>query len=298
MLVCGGVLLIEAMLYKKLLNDSILCNVCNLHCIINENKRGVCGVRENIKGTLYALNYGKTIAAAIDPIEKKPLYHFLSGTKIYSFAAVGCNMICSWCQNWGISQSPKPDKPIEGIEISPEEHVARAINHSCPSIAYTYSEPTIFIEYALDTMKIAKSKGIKNVWVSNGNMSKESLDAIIPYLDAANIDYKGPDDGVYEKYCGGKATHVMSNLKYLKNAGVHLEITTLVIPGINDKYEQLSEVARSIVSELGQDIPWHITRFFPAWKMKDVAITPLDTLKMAFDIGKNAGIKVIHIGNI
>ncbi len=290
--------MIEAMLYNKLSNDSVLCKVCNLRCTIKEGKRGICGVRENINGTLFSLNYGMSVAAAIDPIEKKPLYHFLPGSKVYSFAAVGCNMKCSWCQNWDISQSPKIDKPIDGIPTSPLEHVTRAINHSCPSIAYTYSEPTIFLEYALDTMKLAKEKNIKNIWVSNGNMSKETLDVILPYLDAANIDYKGPNDEIYLTYCGGKATQVMENMKYLQNAGVHLEITTLVIPGINDKEEQLSEIAHTITSELGKDVPWHITRFFPAWKMKDVPITPLNTLKTAYDIGKKFGIKVIHVGNI
>lgn len=290
--------MIEAILYKKLNNHSVLCNVCNLHCVIDEGKRGICGVRENISGVLYTLNYGKTISAAIDPIEKKPLYHFLPGTRTYSFAAVGCNMICPWCQNWQISQSPKPNKYIEGVDTSPLEHVNRAINHACPSIAYTYSEPTIFIEYALATMKLAKENGIKNIWVSNGNMSKESLDLLIPYLDAANIDYKGPDDALYEKYCYGKATDVMNNIKYLKDAGVHLEITTLIIPGINDTYKQLYQIANTIQNEVGTNVPWHITRFFPAWKMKDIPPTPLKTLNMAYDIGKKIGIKTIHIGNV
>ncbi len=290
--------MIEAMLYQKLANNQVQCNVCHLHCKINQGKRGICGVRENIDGTLYTLNYPIAIATGIDPIEKKPLYHFLPGTKVYSFAAVGCNMHCSWCQNWSISQSPKPFLPIEGVEILPMEHVKNAIANNCPSIAYTYSEPTIFLEYALATMRIAKENGLKNIWVSNGIMTKETLDEIIPYLDAANIDYKGPDDGVYEKYCGGKATQVMENMKYLKNAGIHLEVTTLVIPGVNDQFSQLKEIAHSIASELGTDIPWHISRFFPAWKMKDTPITPLNTLKIAYDLGKNAGIKIIHIGNI
>lgn len=290
--------MIEALLYEKMKDEIVKCNVCNLHCIIKEGKRGVCGVRENIKGTLYALNYGKTIAAAVDPIEKKPLYHFLPKTKVYSFAAVGCNMRCSWCQNYSISQSPKPDKPVLGQNVTPMEHVDNAMRYDCPSIAYTYSEPTIFLEYALDTMKLAKVHGIKNVWVSNGDMSTETLDLIIPCLDAANIDYKGPDDGVYEKYCGGKATHVMSNMKKLKDAGVHLEMTTLVIPGINDTDQQFEMIAHEIVKELGYDVPWHITRFFPAWKMQDTPVTPYERLKKAYDIGKSLGIRTIHIGNI
>ncbi|TJX15941.1 AmmeMemoRadiSam system radical SAM enzyme [Tissierella creatinini] len=288
----------EAILYKQIEGLKVKCAVCNMRCTIPEGHRGLCGVRENRGGKLYALNYGKTIAVNVDPIEKKPLYHFMPKTKIYSFAAVGCNFRCSWCQNWEISQSPKPNKRIEGIEISPLEHVDRAIEYKCPSIAYTYSEPTIFLEYAFDTMKIAKEKGLKNVWVTNGYMSTETLDLIIPYLDATNVDYKGPNGGVYEKYCGGKPIHVLENLKYLYKAGVHLEITTLIVPGVNDKPDHLKQIAKFIAEELSKDVPWHISRFFPAWKMKDTIITPLETLKTAEKIGQEEGLTHIHIGNV
>jgi len=288
----------KAILYQKLDNDEVRCAVCNNRCTITEGKRGICGVRENHEGELYALNYGKTIAVNIDPIEKKPLYHFMPGTRTYSFAAVGCNFHCLWCQNWEISQSPKPDKSIAGIVISAEEHVERAIKAGCPSISYTYSEPTIFLEYALDTMKLAKEKGLKNIWVSNGYMTTETLDAIAPYLDAANIDFKGPNHGVYEKYCGGKSVHIMETLKYLYKAGIHIEITTLIVPGINDDYEYLETIAKFIATELSVDVPWHISRFFPAWKMMDTSLTPLETLEMARETGKKAGLKYIHIGNI
>jgi len=288
----------EAILYQKLPDLKVKCDVCSHRCIIKDGFRGICGVRENQKGILYALNYGKTVASAIDPIEKKPLYHFLPGTKIYSFATVGCNFRCEWCQNFEIAQSPKPMKPIEGIEITPRQHVEKALQYGCPSIAYTYSEPTIFLEYALDTMKLARENGLKNVWVTNGFMTKETMDIIIPFLDAANVDYKGPNDGVYEKYCGGTAEPIMENLKYLHHAGVHLEITTLVVPGVNDKYEQLEKIAQFIANEVGIEVPWHVSRFFPAWKMLDTEITPLKTLKMAKEIGEKAGLKYIHIGNV
>ena len=288
----------EAILYQKLEGDSVKCAACNHRCIIAEGARGICSVRENQHGTLYALNYGKTIAAHIDPIEKKPLYHYLPGTTIYSFAAVGCNFRCLWCQNWEISQSPKPNKPIQGSDISPEEHVKQALLYECPSIAYTYSEPTIYVEYALDTMKLARNKGLKNVWVTNGYMSRETLDAIIPYLDAANVDYKGPNDGVYEKYCGGKAEPIMENLKILREAGVHIEITTLIVPDVNDKFQQLERIAKFIAEELSRDIPWHVSRFFPAWRMMDTPITPVKTLEMARTIGKNVGLKYVHVGNV
>lgn len=288
----------EAILYHALEEDKVKCSVCHQNCTITEGKRGICSVRENRQGKLYTLNYGLSIAAHIDPIEKKPLYHFLPGTRTYSLAAVGCNFRCSWCQNWEIAQSPKPLKPIEGIAVSPEEHVQRALDYGCPSIAYTYSEPTIFIEYALEIMKLARMKGLKNVWVTNGYMSRESLEAILPYLDAANVDFKGPSDSVYETYCGGKAEPIMENLKFLHNAGVHLEITTLVIPGVNNKPSQLEEIAQFIAAELNPNVPWHISRFFPAWKMRDTPITSIETLKKAKAIGETAGLKYVYIGNV
>ena len=288
----------EALLYDKTTDGKVKCAVCNHRCLISEGKRGICGVRENRQGVLYALNYGKCVAAHVDPMEKKPLYHFLPGTRVYSFAAVGCNFRCQWCQNWEISQSPKPDLDIEGVDISPTEHVAQAIEYDCPSIAYTYSEPTIFLEYALETMKLAHEKGLKNVWVTNGYMSRETLDCIIPWLDAANVDFKGPNDHVYEKYCGATAEPIMETLKYLRKAGVHQEITTLIVPGVNDQPRQLEIIARFIATELGLDVPWHVTRFFPAWRMMDTPITPLSTLHLARAIGEQVGLQYIHVGNV
>ena len=288
----------EAILYKTMDNGKVQCVACNHRCMIAQDQRGICGVRENCRGKLYTLNYGKTIAAHVDPIEKKPLYHFMPGTKDYSYAAVGCNFRCTWCQNWEISQSPKPNNFIEGEEISPEEHVKRALDFGCPSIAYTYSEPTVFVEYAFDTMRLAEKKGLKNIWVTNGFMSRETIDVLLPYLDAANVDFKGPNDGVYEKYCGGTAEPIMENIKYLYQMGVHQEITTLLVPGVNDKPEQVEKIARFIAMELSPDVPWHISRFFPAWKMLDTPITPIKTLEMAKEIGGKAGLKHIHMGNV
>ena len=288
----------EALLYQKLGDGTVKCKVCNHSCVIAEGQRGICRVRENRQGVLYALNYGKTISAHIDPIEKKPLYHFLPGTRVYSFATEGCNFRCSWCQNWEISQSPKPNQSVGGIDVSPEEHVARAIKGSCPSIAYTYSEPTIFVEYALDTMMAARTKGLKNIWVTNGYMSRETLENVGPYLDAANVDLKGFDGNVYEKYCGGAAAPIMENLKFLYQEGVHLEITTLIVPGINDDPHQMEAIAGFISKELGPEVPWHISRFFPAWKMMDTPVTPFHSLQMARTIGINAGLKYTHIGNV
>jgi len=288
----------KALLFEKLEDKKIRCAVCSTRCMISPGRRGICGVRENREGELYSLNYGKTIAVHVDPIEKKPVYHFMPSTRTYSFAAVGCNFHCPWCQNWEISQSPKPDKPVEGVEILPDEHVDRAIQSKCPSISYTYSEPTIFLEYALDTMKLANEKGLKNIWVTNGYMTTETLDMIAPYLDAANVDFKGANHGVYEKYCGGKADPVMETLKYLNTAGIHTEITTLIVPGVNDSPEDLEYIAEFIASKLGREVPWHLSRFFPAWKMMNTPVTPMETLEMARKIGEKAGLKYIHIGNV
>lgn len=294
----GGAIMKEALLYDQLEDQVVRCNVCSLRCLIHDGKRGVCRVRENHNGFLYALNYGKTIAVAVDPIEKKPLNHFLPGTKTYSFATMGCNMKCSWCQNWEISQSPKISEPVAGAYITPEDHVKRAKSLNCSSISYTYSEPTIFLEYALDTMIRAKECGLKNIWVTNGLMTRETLDLITPYLDALNIDYKGPDNEFYMKYCNGKASTVMENMKYLMEKGIHFEITTLIIPGLNDQKEQIERIAESIALELSTKIPWHISRFFPGWKMQDTPVTPIATLQMAYEIGKHVGIENIYIGNV
>lgn len=286
------------MLYEKLGDGRVRCGVCPHHCVIAEGKRGICAVRKNREGTLYALNYGKAIAVAIDPIEKKPLNHFLPGTTAYSFATIGCNLRCLWCQNWAISQASKPDRPIYGEDISPEEHVRRALAAGCPSIAYTYTEPIIFVEYALDTMKLAREAGLKNIWKTAGYATKETLDTIIPYLDAVNVDLKGTDDEVYKEYCGGTAQPVLDTIIRFHESGVHLEIATLVVPGVNDRIDQLERMARFIAEEVGKEVPWHVNRFFPGWKMMDTAITPMETLETAAALGKKFGLQYVHIGNI
>lgn len=288
----------EALFYTKLPKGNVRCDVCGHHCLIASGQRGICRVRANIGGTLFSLNDGLCVAAAIDPIEKKPLYHYLPKSETYSFAAVGCNMHCPWCQNFDISQTPPEEYVIAGEKTTSEEHVQRAIQFKTPSISYTYSEPTIFVEYALATMKLAHEKKLKNIWVSNGYMSEQTLEAILPYLDAANIDIKGPDDAFYHQYCGGDLSTIMRNLKRMQEAHVHIELTTLLIPGLNDNEEQVKVLAETIVRYLGVDVPWHITRFFPAWRMLDRSPTPLVTLKMAKEIAIAAGIKHVHLGNV
>lgn len=288
----------EVLHYESLADGRARCAVCPHRCLVADGRRGICQVRENRGGKLFALNYNKTVAFHVDPIEKKPLYYYLSGTRVYSYAAAGCNLRCSWCQNWQISQQAPPPAPVEGEEISAAEHVRRALAARCPSIAATYSEPTMFVEYSLEVMAAARAAGLKNIWVSNGFISPETRADILPLLDAANIDFKGPDDAVYRKWCGGLAGPVMETLIAMVQAGVHVEVTTLVIPGVNDAAGQLETVARFIAQELGPETPWHLSRFFPAWKMPDTPVTPLATLAEARAIGTAAGLRRIHIGNV
>jgi len=292
----------EVYLYKKLKNEKVKCQNCAHYCTIFPDGRGVCRVRENQDGKLFALNYGKIIARGVDPIEKKPLFHFLPGTKTYSIAAEGCNFRCGNCQNWRISQTIKNPEILEisGEEITPGEIIKAAQKTKCPSISFTYTEPTIFSEFALDTMKIARKNGLKNVFVSNGFMSKESAKMLVPYLDANNIDIKSFSDEFYRKNCGGRLEPVLETCKLMKKAGVWVEITTLTIPDLSDSKEMFSKIARFIYDKLGQETPWHINRFFGnvSWKLQNLPNTSIETLKMGYEIGKKVGLKNVYIGNI
>lgn len=287
----------EALLYEKLSDNKVRCLVCNHYCIIAEGKRGVCGVRENIKGTLFALNYGRTIAIQIDPLEKKPLFHFLPRTKTYSIATVGCNFSCPWCQNHQISQSPKKNRGVLGDYLEPKIHIEGAKKYNCDSISYTYTEPTIFLEYALDIMKLAKQNNLKNIWVSNGYMSKETLNLITPFVDALNIDLKGFNDELHKKYCGGSIKPIIDNIIEFYKRGIHIEVTTLIVPGYNDNIEELSKIA-DFLANLDKNIPWHITRFYPAWKMIDIYPTDINIMKKAKKIANEKGMLNVHLGNI
>jgi pyruvate formate lyase activating enzyme len=291
----------EALLYKKLKNKIVECRNCPHYCRISEGKRGLCGVRENIDGKLYALNYGKVCALEIDPIEKKPFFHFLPGSQSLSIATVGCNFSCLSCQNWHISQAPKINpKDIWGEEISPESVVKLALQNKCPSISYTYTEPTIFSEFALDCMKLAKERGLKNNWVSNGYFSKELFKEISPFLDAINVDLKSFEEEFYIKYCGGRLQPVLDNLKRIKEKGIWLEVTTLIIPTLNDKIEIFENIARFIKKELGEETPWHVTQFCGAisWRLQDLPDTPKETLMKAREIGLKEGLRYVYTGNI
>jgi len=292
--------MIEAYLYKKLPDKKVLCQNCAHYCQISAGKRGICGVRENIDGKLYALNYGKAIACHIDPIEKKPFFHFLPGSHSLSIATVGCNFRCDNCQNWDISQGSKQIKEIPGENLSPQQIVKLAIENKLPSISYTYTEPTIFLEYALDTMKIVKSQGLKNAWVTNGFLSKEALELIAPYLDAANVDLKSFDEKFYQKNCGGKLQPILDTLKLMKKMGIWTEITTLVIPSLSDSNENFNDIAQFIYRELGSETPWHVSKFSPkiSWKLQHLPETQLETIEKACQIGLETGLKYVYSGNI
>ena len=267
----------EVLLYKKLAQKNAQCQNCAHYCVILPGKRGICGVRENIDGKLYAMNYGKIVACHIDPIEKKPFFHFLPGSYSLSIATIGCNFACKNCQNWDISQASKPQNPVWGEDLSPEEIVKTALENKLPSISYTFTEPAIFSEYALDIMKLAKKKGLKNNWVTNGFWSKELFDLISPYLDAANVDLKSFSDQFYVENCRGKLGPVLDTLKRLKKKKIWVEITTLVIPTLSDSEKTFKDIAKFIKGKLGPETPWHVTQFSGAisWKLQHLPDTSL-----------------------
>ena len=282
----------ECVLYNKEKKGKVRCLACAHRCLINEGKTGICSVRKNINGKLYLLVYGKIAAMHVDPIEKKPLYHFLQGTRTYSIGTIGCNFGCGFCQNYDISQLKK----IVGQEIKPEEIVEQAIKTGCKSIAYTYNEPTIFIEFAKDTAEIAKKKGLKNILVTNGYMTKECIEYFSDVIDAMNIDLKSFSEKFYLKNCKAKLKPVLETIKNAHEKGIHIEITTLVIPGLNDSVLELTKIAKFIAS-VDKNIPWHISRFFPMYKMTNKTITDIEKLKRAEKIGKKY-LKYVYIGNV
>jgi pyruvate formate lyase activating enzyme len=293
----------EALFYTKLDGQRIKCDLCNQSCRIDPGKRGLCGVRENRKGALYSLNYGRVIAANVDPIEKKPLYRFLPGTKTFSIASVGCNFRCSHCQNADISQASKEGRfferqEIPGEDMTPEQIVQQARALGCPSISYTYTEPTIFFEYALDCMKLANREGLKNIWVSNGYTSTPALEMAKPYLDAVNIDLKFFRNETYIKICGAMLQPVLDNLIWYKKNDIWLEVTTLIIPTLNDSKEDLEGIAGFIKTELGADTPWHVSAFYPTYKLTDKPPTPPETVLLAQKLGKKASLKYVYTGNV
>ncbi|MEN8240589.1 MAG: AmmeMemoRadiSam system radical SAM enzyme, partial [Chloroflexota bacterium] len=288
----------EAFLYQKLEDNQVRCVLCGHRCVIADGKYGVCQVRQNRGGVLHTLVYGSAISRSIDPIEKKPLYHFYPGSSAFSIATLGCNFQCQWCQNWQIAQAPHTSGLSEVADTPPEQIVAQTRDSGSRSIAYTYTEPTIFFEYAYDTAVLARQVGIANVYVTNGYMTPEMLDFFHPYLDAANVDLKAFRQRTYSTYVGAGLNEVLDSMKQLKQLGVWLEVTSLLIPGINDEPAEIKDMAGFIAEELGTDVPWHISRFFPQYKLKNVPPTPEKTLQSAYQIGKAAGLKYVYMGNI
>lgn len=287
-----------ARLWKPLTEGKVQCRLCAHFCIVAPGERGKCGVRENAGGEFFTLVYDKVAAMNVDPVEKKPLYHFLPGTRTFSFGTMGCNLGCSFCQNYSLSQPPRQGLPVQGRRAEPGAIVDAAVEAGCRSVSYTYSEPTIFFELMCDTARAAHARGLKNIIVSNGFMSPECLDELAGLVDAANIDLKSFDPHFYETVCGARLEPVKKNLARMRPMGWWLEVTTLLIPGLNDSDAELQALAGFIAGELGQDTPWHISRFHPDYRMNDRPPTPPETLEKAWDIGRKAGLRYVYVGNL
>ena len=287
----------EALLYEKIGGERIQCHLCGHQCVVKQGKRGLCGVRENREGILHTLVYGKIIAENVDPIEKKPLFHVLPGSRSFSIATMGCNFRCDFCQNYNISQMPRESGDIAGHEMTPAVIVERATSSGSRTIAYTYTEPTVYFEFAFDTARLAHERGLKNVFVTNGYMTGETIEMIAPYLDAANVDLKSYREEFYRDYCGAHLMPVLDSLKKMKELGVWIEVTTLVIPALNDGIEELKEIAGFVYS-LGAETPWHISRFHPQYKMITTPPTEAGVILSALQIGREAGLKYVYVGNI
>ncbi|MBI5378536.1 MAG: AmmeMemoRadiSam system radical SAM enzyme [Nitrospirae bacterium] len=309
----------EAMFYEKLAEGRVLCTLCSLYCKVRPGRRGACGVRVNLEGILYTLVYDKIISRNIDPIEKKPLFHFYPGSRSYSIATVGCNFRCLHCQNYEISQQPKGgridresggEEPevlclslrdlearIPGEAVTPEEIVRAARSAGCQSISYTYTEPTIFYELAYETARLATAEGIANVFVTNGFITEKALEAIAPYLQGANIDLKNFNESAHKRMTGARLGPVLDAIKWYKRLGIWIEVTTLVIPGYNDSEQELRQIAE-FVRGVGEEIPWHVTQFYPTYRLLDRDRTPVAALRRAREIGLKAGLRYVYEGNV
>lgn len=284
----------EAILYEKL-DGKTRCKVCRRNCVITPENRGFCLTRENQEGKLYSLIYAAASSSAIDPIEKKPLFHFYPSTLVYSMGTVGCNLTCRYCQNWSISQAQIDNYSTQ--DILPEEAIDITREYNCKSIAWTYNEPTMWLEYTIDSAKLAHKNGIKTVYVTNGYMSEEALEQIGPHLDAANVDLKGMSDKFYRQLCNARLEPVLENIILMHEMGIHLEITNLIIPNHNDSEEDLNSLIEFMAEKVGIDVPLHFTRFFPHYKMQEVPPTPIETMVKARQMAIDAGLRYVYVGN-
>lgn len=295
----------KALLYETLDGGRVRCSLCVHRCVILPGDKGICKVRENRDGELYTLVYGIPLSQAVDPIEKKPLFHFHPASTAFSIATAGCNFRCSFCQNADISQMPRDRGEIRGYHTSAEAVVEAARRAGSRSIAYTYTEPTIFFEYTYDIARLAQQMGIASVYVTNGYMTPEMLELFQgvandhePWLDAANVDLKAFREETYRRVCGARLQPVLDALKLMKQLGVWVEVTTLVVPDLNDSEEELDDIARFIAVELGEETPWHVSRFHPDYKMRDRGPTSEATLRRAYDLGRQAGLRYVYVGNL
>lgn len=286
----------EALLYEKLEEKRARCKVCQRRCLIQPEKRGFCNTRENNDGKIYSLVYAASSSSAVDPIEKKPLFHFYPGSLVYSLGTIGCNLTCKYCQNWNISQAQIDTALTQ--KILPEEAIDITKKYGCKSIAWTYNEPTMWLEYTIDSAKIAQKEDIKTVYVTNGYMSTEALELIGPHLDAANVDLKGMSDRFYRDLCNARLDPVLENILWMHEKGIHLEITNLIIPGYNDSEEDLNALIKFMTEDVGLEVPLHFSRFFPHYKMNDVSPTPVETIMKARNLALDAGMKYVYVGNV
>jgi pyruvate formate lyase activating enzyme len=278
-------------------DGAVRCGVCAHRCLVRPGRRGICGVRENRDGTLLATAYGNVVAAALDPIEKKPLFHVAPGSTAWSIATPGCPFHCTFCQNWEIAQGPRLGLDLPVQRMAPDRVVGEALARGADAIAYTYVEPTVFLEFALDTGRLARAEGLRNLWITDGYATPEAIDLLATCVDAANVDLKSFDELFYHRLCGARLAPVLEAIIAMRAAGIWLEITTLVIPGHNDTADELSAIAGWIAENLGRETPWHLSRFHPDFKMADVPPTPLPTLRRAVEIGRAAGLAHVYVGN-
>jgi pyruvate formate lyase activating enzyme len=288
----------EAVLYRRETSGRVVCDLCRHRCVIGEGGSGRCRVRRNEGGKLVSIVYGRCIAIHADPIEKKPLFHFLPGTQSFSIATVGCNFTCRFCQNHEISQWLRDGTPsVPGETVDPSGVITRAERSGCRSIAFTYTEPTVYFEYALDTARLAHERGLATCFVSNGHMTREAIDMIAPVLDAINVDLKSFDSETYRSMIGGSLEGVLDSIGYLKAKGVWVEVTTLLVPGMNDSPREIREIARFIAG-IDRDIPWHVSRFFPNYEMETRPPTDVRTIELALNVGHEEGLRHVYCGNL
>lgn len=287
----------EAALQSSAGEGRVRCRLCAHGCLILPGKTGICGVRHNVEGRLYSLVADNIVSASVDPVEKKPLYHYRPGTTTFSVGTMGCNFACAFCQNADISRTPAETGEVRGQRVTPEALVQAAVDNGCPSLSFTYNEPTVFFELLLATAQQAGRASLDCLLVSNGFQSRECLEALGPHIRAANIDIKAFSEEFYHRYCRASLAPVLENLRHMRRIGWWLEITTLLIPGLNDSPDELTALAQFIVSELGPHTPWHLSAFHPCHKMTDRPRTPDATLSMACEIGLAAGLSFVYPGN-